>query len=139
MATFLPALVGALPAILDKLIPDPAAAADAKLRALEMAQRGELAALDADLRLALAQSETNTAEAQTDAYRGGWRPACGWVCAFGLAYEFLLRPLLPWAVTAAGGQVPALPAIDTETLMVLLTGMLGLGGLRTFERVRGKA
>ena len=79
MPAFLAPLIGALPTILDKLIPDPAAAADAKLKMLEMVQRGELAALDADVRLALAQAETNTAEASTDAYRGGWRPACCWV------------------------------------------------------------
>ncbi len=125
--------------IVDKIIPDPQAATDAKLKALEMAQRGELAALDADVRLAVGQLEVNKAEASTDAFRGGWRPACGWVCAFGLAYSFVLRPLLPWVAGLFGAQVQPLPPIDTDTLMVLLTGMLGLGGLRTFERVKGKA
>lgn len=134
-----PALISLLPGILDKIIPDPGAAADAKLKVMEMAQRGELAAMDADMRLALGQMEVNKAEASTDLFRGGWRPACGWVCAFGLGYNFLLRPLLPWAVGLFGHQVPALPAIDTDTLMVLLTGMLGLGGLRTFEKVKGTA
>ncbi len=128
-----------LSGVLDKLIPDPAAAADAKLKALQLAQTGELAELDASLRLALAQTEVNKAEASTDAFRGGWRPACGWVCALGLAYTFLLRPLLPWIVGLTGHQVAPLPDIDTETLMVLLTGMLGLGGLRTLERVKGRA
>ncbi len=134
MLPLLPILVTAL----DKLLPDPAAAADAKLKVLDLAQRGELAALDADLRLALAQTEVNKAEASSGGFRGGWRPACGWVCAFGLGYTFLLRPLLPWFVALTGHTVPELPQIDTETLMCLLTGMLGLGGLRTFERVRGK-
>lgn len=133
------ALVSMLPGILDKIIPDPAAAADAKLKALELAQRGELAALDADLRLMLAQADINKAEASTDLFRGGWRPACGWVCAAGLAYTFLLRPVLPWLASLAGADVQAMPDIDTDTLMVLLTGMLGLGGLRTVERIRGKA
>lgn len=133
------ALVSMLPGILDKIIPDPAAAADAKLKALELAQRGELAALDADLRLMLAQADINKAEASTDLFRGGWRPACGWVCAAGLAYTFLLRPVLPWLASLAGADVQAMPEIDTDTLMVLLTGMLGLGGLRTVERIRGKA
>lgn len=132
----IPTLLGQ---ILDKLIPDEKAAAEAKLRAIELAQRGELAALDADVRLALAQAETNKAEAGTDLFRGGWRPACGWVCAAGLAYTFLLRPLLPWLAALFGAAVPALPVIETDTLMVLLSGMLGLGGLRTFERVRGRA
>ncbi|MDY0072480.1 MAG: 3TM-type holin [Thauera sp.] len=133
------ALVSMLPGLLDKIIPDPAAAADAKLKALELAQKGELATLDADLRLMLAQADINKAEASTDLFRGGWRPACGWVCAAGLAYTFLLRPVLPWLASLAGADVQAMPEIDTDTMMVLLTGMLGLGGLRTVERIRGKA
>lgn len=133
------ALIPVLGTIFDKIIPDPQQAADAKLRAMEMAQRGELAVLDADMRLALGQLEVNKAEASTDLFRGGWRPATGWVCVFGLAYQFLAQPLLPWFAAVLGFAVPPLPAIDNETLMVLLTGMLGLGGLRTFERVKGKA
>lgn len=134
-----PALVPVIGSIIEKIIPDPQAAAEAKLKALDMAQKGELAALDAEMRLALGQLEVNKVEAATDPYRGGWRPACGWVCAFGLGYNFLLRPLLPWFAALSGATVPPLPEIDTETLMVLLMGMLGMSGLRTFERIRGKA
>ena len=134
-----PILASVLPDLLDKLIPDPNAANDAKLRVLELAQKGELAAMDADMRLALGQMEINKAEASTDLFRGGWRPACGWVCAAGLAYTFLLRPILPWLAGLFGANVEAMPDIDTDTLMVLLTGMLGLGGLRTVERIKGKA
>lgn len=133
------ALIPAITQALDKIIPDPQAAADAKLRALELAQKGDLAALDAEMKLALGQIEVNKAEATTDLFRGGWRPAVGWVCVVGLAYQFVLQPVLPWVVALFGAQVPPLPAIDNETLMVLLTGMLGLGGLRTIERVKGKA
>jgi len=134
------ALIPAVTSIIDKIIPDPAAAAEAKLKALDLAQKGELAYLDADLKMALGQMEINKAEAQSgDNFRGGWRPAVGWCCVFGLGYTFLLRPLLPWAVGAFGGHVPDLPAIDNEALMVLLFGMLGLGGMRSFERVKGKA
>ena len=132
-------VIPAITQVLDKIIPDPQAAADAKLKALELAQKGDLAALDAELRLALGQLEVNKAEATTDMFRGGWRPAVGWVCVVGLGYQFILQPVLPWLVALFGAQVPPLPAIDNETLMVLLTGMLGLGGLRTFERVKGKA
>lgn len=134
-----PALISLLPGLLDKILPDPGAAAEAKLKVMEMAQRGELAALDADMRLALGQLEVNKAEASTDLFRGGWRPACGWVCAFGLAYNFVLRPLLPWVVGLTGHQVAPLPAIDTDTLMVLLTGMLGLAGFRSYDKVKGNA
>lgn len=132
-------LIPAVTTLLDKVLPDPQAAADAKLKVLELAQKGELAVLDADLKLALGQIEVNKVEAASpDWFRAGWRPATGWICVAGLGYEFLLRPLLPWFVAVAGANVPPLPAIDNEALMVLLTGMLGLGGLRTFERVKGR-
>lgn len=139
MAPLLAALLPSIGSILDKIIPDPAAAAEAKLKAIELAQKGELAALDADVRLAMGQMEINKAEASTDAYRGGWRPFCGWVCGAGLAYTFVLRPVLPWLVSIFGANVPDMPPIDTDTLLYLLMGMLGLGGLRSFERIKGKA
>lgn len=135
LAAAIPVLLG----IIDKIVPDPAQAAQAKLAAYEMAQKGELAQLEADVKLAQAQAATNTAEAATDKFRGGWRPACGWVCVAGMGYEFLLRPLLPWLVNSLGAHTAPLPAIDSESLMVLLAGMLGLGGFRTFERLKGKA
>lgn len=134
-----PALIPLIGTIVEKVIPDPQAAADAKLRVMELAQKGELAVLDADLKLAMGQVEVNKVEAGTDLFRGGWRPATGWVCVVGLAYQFIVQPVLPWLVSLFGVSVPPLPAIDNETLMVLLTGMLGLGGLRTFERVKGRA
>lgn len=133
------ALIPAIAGIVDKLIPDPKMAAEAKLRAVELAQRGELASLDADVKLALGQMEINKAEATTDKFRGGWRPAAGWVCVLGLFYSFLLKPLLPWVASVLGLDAPDLPAIDTMELMVLLGGMLGLGGMRTAERLRGRA
>lgn len=132
------AIIPIIGTVIDKVLPDPAVAAEAKLRALEMAQRGELATLDADVRLALGQMDINRVEAGTDKFRGGWRPAAGWVCVLGLGYSFLLRPLLPWAVQVAGGPDLALPAIDTMELLVLLGGMLGLGGYRTAEKLRGR-
>ena len=131
-------LIPAVSGILDKILPDPQQAADAKIKVLEMAQRGELAVLDAEVKLAMGQLEVNKVEAGTDLFRGGWRPATGWACVFGLVYQFLLQPILPWAVALFGVTVPPLPAIDNETLMVLLTGMLGLGGMRSFEKIRGK-
>lgn len=135
----LAALLPIIGTVLDKVLPDPQAAADAKLRVLELAQKGDLAALEAETRLAVGQLEVNKAEAQTDLFRGGWRPACGWVCAVGLLYTFLLRPVLPWVAQTFGLNVQPLPGIDSEALMALLFGMLGLGGLRTIERVKSKA
>ena len=136
-----PALISLLPGILDKILPDPGAASDAKLKLMELAQKGELAALDAEMKLALGQLEVNKAEAASGSlFTGGWRPAVGWICAAGLAYEFLFAPLLPWLLLAlAGKQLPPLPDLPMETLMTLLLGMLGLGGLRTVEKVKGVA
>lgn len=129
-------LIPILGSLFDKIIPDPEKAAEAKLKALELAQKGELAVLDADVKMALGQMEINKEEAKTDLFRGGWRPAVGWSCVAGLVYQFLAMPILPWAAAVVGFSVPPLPAIDNETLMVLLTGMLGLGGLRSFEKVK---
>jgi hypothetical protein len=136
-----PALIPIIGNLLDKFIPDPAAQAEAKLKMMDMAQKGELAQLDADMRLAVAQLEVNKAEAASgNMFTAGWRPAVGWICAAGLAYEFLFAPLLPWLVLALmGKQLPDLPDLPMETLMTLLLGMLGLGGLRTVEKVKGVA
>lgn len=129
------ALLPLVTSVLDKVIPDPQAAADAKLKALEMAQRGELAALDAETKLALGQIEINKTEAGTDLFRGGWRPAVGWVCAGGLLYQILLRPILGWAAKNAW-QWDMPPALEMDTLLTLLFGMLGLGAYRTVEKIR---
>jgi hypothetical protein len=135
-----PALIPVLGSLLEKFLPDPKQAADAKLKMLELAQAGELKVLDADLQMALAQIKVNEVEAASpDNFRAGWRPATGWVCVAGLAYQFLVMPLLPWFANVLGADVPPLPKIDNDTLMVLLTGMLGLGGMRTFEKVKGAA
>lgn len=129
-------LIPAITGIIDKIIPDPQAAAEAKLKAIEMAQRGEFKELDAAVEIAKGQMAINQVEASQDNFRGGWRPSAGWVCVFGLGYQFLLMPLLPWLCAVFGKTVPTLPPIDIETLMALLTGLLGLGGLRTLERIK---
>ena len=134
IAQLLPLLGG----ILDKVIPDPSAATDAKIRMLELAQRGELAQMDNDRALKLGQIDVNKADAASgDAFQRRWRPAAGWVCVAGLAYNFLAQPLLSWISTLNGWPVP--PILDVDQLLVLLSGLLGLGGFRTVERVKGKA
>ena len=132
------ALLPALTGLLEKVLPDPRAAADAKLKLLELAQQGDLAHLDADMKTALGQMEVNKAEAQTGSlFIGGWRPAVGWVCVLGLAYQFAGAPLLSWLATANG--LPTPPPLDTGDLLTILGGMLGLGGLRTAEKIKGVA
>lgn len=133
------ALIPVIGAVLEKVLPDQQASAEAKIRLVELAQKGDLAALDAETKLALGQIDVNRVEANTDLMRGGWRPATGWACVAGLVYQFLLQPILPWVVALCGVTVPPLPPMDSDALLVLLTGMLGLGGMRTLERIKGKA
>ena len=126
--------------LIDKLFPDKQAADEAKIKMMELAQKGELAQLDAQMQLAMGQIETNKIEAaSTDPFRAGWRPMAGWACSLGLFYEFLLRPILPWLVGLSGAEVAPMPSVDIDQLMILLGGLLGLGSLRSFERVKGKA
>jgi hypothetical protein len=137
---FLIAAVPVIGKLLDKIIPDPVAAADAKQRLFESMQKGELAYLDADVKLALAQIDVNKEEARDPSlFKSGWRPAVGWLCVAGFGYMAILRPILPWVLTVAGVDVPPLPAIDTAEIGALLFGLLGLGGMRTAERLKGKA
>lgn len=129
-------LIPVIGTLLDKLIPDPKTAAEAKIKAIELAQRGELASLDADMRLALGQIEVNKVEAGSDLFRGGWRPFVGWVCAVGLAVQFVLSPILTWVSLLFGFGVQ-FPVLDMSVLLTLLFGMLGLGTLRTKEKLSG--
>lgn len=124
--------------IIDKTIPDPTAKAAAKMRVLEMDHENGLAELKAQVDLAMQQAQINLADAQkADPFSSRWRPSIGWVGATALAYNYILRPILPWVVTVAGGEAPPLPALDTSELMPLILGILGLGGLRSLEKVKG--
>lgn len=122
-------LFGALPSILDKIFPDKTKAEEAKARLLELQVNGELDALKGQL-------EINKAEAASgSAYTAGWRPTIGYICALGLAYNFIIYPLLTWYVSAYHPTFTPPPLFD-DSLMELVTGMLGLAGLRTFEKTR---
>jgi hypothetical protein len=123
-------------ALIDKLIPDREAAAKAKLDAMRMAQEGQFRELDALVELARQQANVNAIEAAQGSYRGGWRPFIGWVCGASIAYQFVARPLMPWALRSLGADVPDMPALDTEQLWPLIMGMLGLGGLRSWEKLK---
>ncbi len=129
--------------IIDKFVPDKNQAAKLK-HELEMSVQNhvaqmDLTALQADIQLALGQIDVNKSEAESNSlFRGGWRPAVGWICAAGFAYEFMVRPLLPWLVNLfMKNPVALLPALDVGTLSTLLMGMLGLGGMRTWEKYKG--
>lgn len=94
----------------------------------------------------LAQMEVNKTEAQNqNLFVSGWRPAIGWVGALAMAYQFLLYPLLVWAWVWLQAEqivpqdVKPPPMLDTEALWVILSGMLGIAGMRSFEKTRGVA
>lgn len=92
-----------------------------------------------DQALDLGQIEVNKIEAaHASWFVAGWRPAAGWACVGGLVYQVMARPLLGWIMQNAFGWSEP-PALEMDTLLTLLFGMLGLGGYRTLERVRGKA
>ncbi len=126
----LQALIGPVTGILDKFIEDK----DAKnTMAHEIATMAEKAAHEA----AMAQVEVNKMEAQhRSLFVAGWRPFIGWTCGIALAYHFVFNPLIMFGVSWAGVEIPDLPEFDMGSLMTVLMGMLGLGGLRTFEKVK---
>lgn len=125
--------------LITRIWPDPVQQQAAQLELLKLAQSGELAHLAADTELAKMQGEVNKVEAAApDLFTRGWRPAVGWTCAAGLACQFLIGPMLTWGGGLMGTKV-VFPELDMGTLLTLLFGMLGLGSLRTFEKVKGAA
>ena len=121
--------------LINRFFPDPAQAAAAQLELLKMAQSGELAQLAADTEITKAQITVNQAEASSgNVYASSWRPTVGYTCVAGLIYTFLLQPLLPWLASLFGADVPPLPVLDTNVLMTLLLGMLGIGGMRSYDK-----
>ena len=127
----LQALIGPVTGILDKFIEDK----DQKAAlAHEIATMSERHAQE----LAKGQLEINKAEAASGSvFKGGWRPFIGWVCGTAFAYHFVLQPLIVFGVTAAGVEIPELPSFDMGSLMTVMMGMLGLGGLRSYEKKQG--
>ena len=117
-------LIGPATKLLDKFIPD----ADTKQKiAHELATMSENHAQE----IALAQIKLNTEDAKGNWFQSGWRPATGWVCVAGFGVNFLISPLL------AGAGID-IPQADTSTMLPVLMGLLGLGGLRTVERLKDK-
>jgi hypothetical protein len=87
----------------------------------------------------LQQNQINLEQAKHPSiFVAGARPAIMWICAFGLAWAYVLAPVLNWVLVVSGLDVP-LPEIATEGLMTLTMSMLGLGGMRSFEKMNGIA
>lgn len=136
-----PLLIGPLFDVLKQVLGglglDPEAKARAQAQAFDVLTSGTYAEKTAQA-LALAQIDTNRTEAAQGTFRGGWRPAVGWVCAGALGLQFVAGPLLEWGAAAAGHPVPPLPKLDSM-LWELLAGLLGLSTLRTVEKIKGAA
>jgi len=116
-------LIGPVSGLLDKFIEDK----DQKARlAHEVATMAENHAQN----IALAQIELNTQDAKGNWFQSSWRPLCGHVCVLGLAVNFLISPI------AAGFGV-SVPQADMSVMMPVLMGMLGLAGMRTYEKKSG--
>jgi len=118
--------------VLDRVFPDPTQQAAARLELLKLQQSGELTQI-------AGQMDINKAEAASSSvFVSGWRPAIGWICGVGFAVQFVIGPLAEWG-SALYGHPVKFPQMDTGTMMPLLLGMLGLGGLRTAEKLADKA
>ena len=99
----------------------------------------ERAQLAAALTIVQGQLDANKAEAASpSAFTSGWRSGVGWVCVAALACQYIARPLVQWVGIVSGHPLPDLPGIDAQ-LWELMLGMLGLGGLRSYEKVKGVA
>lgn len=128
----------------ERIWPDPIKRAEEMRKLEELRQKGDAAALNAQVQLMLGQIEINKIEAaHKSVYVAGWRPFVGWVGGFSLAYTGLLYPLLLWAWAAAQaiGWLPAKaeppPALDGYLLGGIVSGMLGIGGMRSFDKNKG--
>lgn len=116
--------------LIDKLIPDPKAKAEALQKLSELEQSG-------DLQVIAGQVEINKIEAASpNVFISGWRPAVGWVLAAGLAVMLVIGPLMAWGSALAGRPMEQ-PTMPVEVIMALSTSLLGLSGMRTWEKFKG--
>lgn len=139
-----PVIVGGLVEAVGKIADDLFTSDKERLDAQIELQKLGIEEQKIDAGLAQGQLDVNKTEAShSSVWVSGWRPAVGWTCVAGLAYNFLAHPFLlwAWALLQANGWVPVgltpPPSVDVEALLVLLGGILGLGVYRTAEKVKG--
>lgn len=136
MAFGLDDIIGAGLDIINKFIPDPAQKAQAAYQMAQLQQQTAFKELDAQIAEIQSQTDTNKAEAtSTSIFVAGWRPFVGWVCGCGLAYQYLVDPLISWVAAIEHWPLP--PSLDLSTLITMLGGMLGFGTMRTVEKIKG--
>ena len=116
--------------LLDKVIPDKDAREKAQAELIRAAQ-------DQDFQLALAQIKVNEEEAKSDnLFKSGWRPSIGWTCSVAFILHFVAFPIINFVIVGLGYKEVVI-SFDMTTLMTVLGGLLGIGGLRTYEKVKG--
>lgn len=117
--------------LIERWFPDPAKKAEAEAQFMLLMQ-------EQDFKKVLGQLEVNAKEAASPhLFVAGWRPFVGWCCGLGFLWATIAQPMVAWVAVARGWPAP--PAIDTEVLLYVLGGMLGLGTLRSFEKTKGAA
>lgn len=129
---------------IEKIWPDPTKRSEEMRKLEELRQTGDLAQLNAHVQLMLAQLDVNKAEAQHKSiFVAGWRPWIGWVGGSSLAYAGVIYPLLTWAwaILQAKGiippDIPNPPYVESATLTAVVTAMLGVGGMRSYDKTKG--
>lgn len=133
MLALLKTMIGPIISPLIKLIPDK----NERARAQENIEQQMLMAMTG---LVEGQLAINVKEAEHGSiFVAGWRPWIGWVCGIALAWNYILQPIITWGVFIAGVDIGEAPHLDVAGLMPLMMGMLGLGGLRTYEKRLGVA
>ena len=131
-------LVPLLGDVLDKLIPDKEKANEAKVRLIELEQQGALQELLARKEMSLAQTDVAKIEAaHSSLFVAGARPFLLWVGGFAMAWQYIGYPMLQAYLTATGSAI-VLPVINGDVLFELVALLLGLGGLRTYEKIKTK-
>lgn len=130
MAGILKDLISPIAEVIGKVVPDTD-------KAREMAHEISTMAETQAHTIALAQIEVNKEEAKGNWFQSSWRPFVGWTCGVALAYHFVGQPVIIFAIALFGLEIPPLPEFDMGSLLTVLMGMLGLGGLRTFEKFKG--
>jgi hypothetical protein len=117
--------------LLDRFVPDPEKKAAAEMELVRMAADGEL-------KQVIAQLEINAREAaHPSIFVSGGRPLFMWIGGFGFGYATIVQPMLTWVARVKGWPDP--PDVNTDLLWVVVTGLLGIGGLRSLEKVKGAA
>jgi len=125
--------------LIDRFVPDKQKAAELRAQADAAAAANDAQKLHDIVQMALAQLDVDKAEAASaSVFVAGWRPGIGWVCGIAFGWNYVLEPFMQFVATLCGHPV-TMPSLDLSGMMPVLLGMLGLGAMRTVEKVQGAA